>query len=81
MNFMETQFDMEAFESAISQINYYINIPSFIKGNTPSGKIIEEEIEEENNGQKADLFNPAHVVNGAITVINGRLNMPRLVAS
>lgn len=72
MDFTEEQFDLEAYESAVNQINYYINIPSYIKGTGP----------KEDSQNKADLlYIPARVISGWTTVINGRLNMPKLEPS
>ena len=51
--------------SAQKQIDFYINIPSSIKG---AYSALQEE----------SIFKPAHVVNGMITIKNGALNMPSL---
>ena len=73
MDFMEIQLDQEAINLAYMQINYYFNIPKFIKGRVC-----------ELNGLKPvvlvndGILNPAYVVGGAITVVSGKLNMPVL---
>ena len=69
MDTEETQLDIEALESATSEINYYANLPKHVKGKVLEMKDIKSNI---------DMPKPAHVVNGAITVIGGKLNMPDL---
>ncbi|GEM_PF-2916640 len=69
MDIKETQLDLEAVESATNEISFYANIPKHIKGMVSEMKDIKS---------NADTQKPAHVVNGAITVISGKLNMPDL---
>ena len=69
MDIKETQLDMEAVESATNEINYYANLPKHIRG------IVSEMKDIKSN---TDMPKPAHVVNGAVTVIGGKLNMPDL---
>ena len=69
MDNTNTELDFEALESATSEINYYANLPKHIKGRVLEMKDIKSNV---------DMPQPAHVVNGAITVIGGKLNMQDL---
>ncbi len=69
MDLEETQLDIEALESATSEIHYYSQLPKHIKG-----RVLEMRDIKSNSGTPQ----PAHVVDGAITVIGGKLNMPTL---
>ena len=69
MDIKETQLDIETVESATNEISFYANIPKHIRGIVSEMKDIKSNL---------DMPKPAHVVNGAITVIGGKLNMPDL---
>lgn len=85
MTFDTQKLKQEAIDSALSQINYYINMPRHIKeaackiaegdlGNVAI-KQIEENIKKEE--VRPNVINsPAHVVSGEITVTGGKLNIP-----
>ena len=67
MDIKETQLDIETVESATNEISFYANIPKHIRGIVSEMKDIKSNL---------DMPKPAHVVNGAITVIGGKaLNM------
>lgn len=76
MTFDRQKLKQEAIDSALSQINYYINMPRHIKeaackiAETNLGNEVIKQIEE-------NIINaPAHVVSGEITVCGGKLNIP-----
>lgn len=69
MNNSDGILDPETVESTFNQIHYYINMPKHIKGMVSDLK---------NNLNPTENIPPAHVVDGATTVISGKLNMPVL---
>ena len=74
MDFMQAQLDQEAVDSANRQINYYSNLPKHIKGRV--SELHYPNTSKQNNDSTDGFGIPAHVVNGTITVISGKLNMP-----
>ena len=68
MEFTERKLDEEAVESAFQQIHFYINLPRHIKGIITEFKDVKPNNLSQNN--------PAYVVKGSTTVINGKLNIP-----
>ena len=60
--------NQEAIESAYKQIHYYSNLPKHIKGRAS----------ESGNPQPNNLAatTPAHVIDGAMTVTKGKMNIP-----
>ena len=71
METTETKLDSEAIDSTFEKIKYYSCIPAHIKGTAAA---------LDNAGLKESADNgfnaPAHVVNGSITAIHGRINIP-----
>ncbi|MBI3590616.1 MAG: hypothetical protein HY094_04470 [Candidatus Melainabacteria bacterium] len=69
MDILETTvIDQEAVESALKQIHYYNNLPKHIKGR----------VSELGSPQPNNLVatSPAHVIDGTMTVIRGKMNIP-----
>ena len=66
METTETKLDLEAINSTIEKISYFSCLPAHIKGTALALNSIV------NSG----LDSPAYVVNGSITAINGRINIP-----
>lgn len=71
METIETNPDIEAINSAIEKIKYYLYLPAHIKG---TAKALDSLVLKESGDNGLD--NPAHVVNGSITAIKGRINIP-----
>ena len=74
IDLFENQLNEDAIESATKQIHYYSYLPRCVKvgigeldGLKPQLALIKEE-----------NCDPAYVVEGAVTIINGRLNIPDL---
>lgn len=86
MTFDRQKLKQEAIDSALSQINYYINMPRHIKeaackiSETGLGNVaikqIDENIKKEQEARSNIINSPAHVVSGEITVTGGKLNIP-----
>lgn len=76
MTFDRQKLKQEAIDSALSQINYYINMPRHIK--EAACKIAEGDLGNKVVKQiEGNVINtPAHVVSGEITVTGGKLNIP-----
>ena len=66
---METDVNIEEINSAVKKIEYYLYLPAHIRGVAASleSGILKESID---NGS------PAHVIDGSITAIKGRINIP-----
>lgn len=73
MEILNEEFNTEANEETTNKINYFMNIPSYIKGSAPRQDVSNNAptIVPETN------FKPAHVAYGAITIKSGTLNIPR----
>ena len=71
MQDLDFNLDQETIDSAFSQIHYFINIPKHIKGSAV-----------DLSSSRGSLFHNegeiAHVIDGAMTVIMGRMNIPTL---
>lgn len=70
MSIFEPELDKETIDSTFTQIHYYINMPKHIKG-------MSVELKSSSNTNKYST--PAHVVEGATTVVGGKLNIPALI--
>ena len=69
MENLETKIDQEAIESAVKQIHYYSNLPKHIKGRVTQLNNIKS-----NEG----MPKPAHLIEGVLTVIMGKMNIPSI---
>ena len=69
METTETKIDLEAVNSTIEKISYFSCLPAHIKGITSKLDSLKESVDD-------GLCTPAHVVNGSITAIRGRINIP-----
>ncbi len=67
----ETIFNLESANSTFEKIKYYLHLPAHIKGTAAA---------LDNAGLKGAVDygsdSPAHVVDGSITAIRGRINIP-----
>ena len=71
MEKLEINPDIEAINSTIEKIKYYLHLPAHIRG-------IAAALDSANLKESIDdgLNSPAHVVNGSITAVGGRINIP-----
>ena len=71
METTETISNLEAVNSTFEKIKYYLHLPAHIKGTVAAldNASFKEAID---NGSDS----PAHVVDGSITAIRGRVNIP-----
>ena len=72
MDLNEFEIDIEAVESTIKQINYYLNLPAHIKRRASELKDVKPNVFSSENSM------PAHLIDGANTVIRGKMNIPVL---
>ena len=68
MEMTKTQYDIEAMESALNRIHYFSHLPRHIKGS----------VTDLDNAFLAyyGTLDPAHVVDGSVTIVGGRVNIP-----
>lgn len=71
METLETNSDIEAINSALEKIKYYLYLPAHIKGTAAAldNVNVKESIDD-------GYSSPAHVIDGSITAIKGRVNIP-----
>ncbi len=71
MNTSEENLNYEAINSAMEKVSYYLHLPAHIKG-------VVTALDNVNLNNYANNANeiPAHVIDGSITAINGRINIP-----
>lgn len=71
METTEIKLDIEAVNSTIEKIKYFSCLPSHIKG---TAAVLDD------IGSKDSVYDglcsPAHVINGSITAVHGRINIP-----
>ena len=72
MEAIEINPDIEAVNSTIEKIKYYLHLPAHIKGTAAALDNVSSLKESVYDG----LCGPAHVVNGSITAVHGRINIP-----
>lgn len=71
MNTFEENLNYETVNSAMEKINYYLHLPAHIKGTVTALDNVNL-----NNYVNYASEIPAHVIDGSITAINGRINIP-----
>ncbi len=69
METVEINPNIEAINSTVEKIKYYLYLPAHIKGAAAALSNVKESVDYVINS-------PAHVVDGSITAIRGRVNIP-----
>ena len=71
METTETTSNLDAVNSTFEKIKYYLHLPAHIKGTAAAldNAGLKEAVDDGSNS-------PAHVVDGSITAIRGRINIP-----
>ena len=71
METTEIKLDIETVNSTIEKIRYFLCIPTHIKGTA---------LDLDDASLKPSIYSgfdsPAHVINGSITAVHGRINIP-----